>query len=244
MKQMLEQMSQKMKQNDKAEMKFKVSANNTGNTRQIAGFDTKEMVLKMEMEGTDKQSGQSGAMVITTDMWIAPGVPGYQEVRAFYKRMAEKINWTPGGNMFMAQPEAAKGMAEVYKEVAKLDGVPVFQTISMGAAVPPGQAGSADQPPKQQQPQQQQQVERPSLGGALGGALGGKFGLGRKKSPPKDEQASSQQPPPASGTATAQGSLLEMTTEMSGFSPSAADPSLFAIPSGFKKVETDLKRMK
>ena len=29
-------------------------------------------------------------MVITTDMWIAPGVPGYQEVRDFYRRMAEK----------------------------------------------------------------------------------------------------------------------------------------------------------
>src|SRR5260370_6488538 len=133
MKQMLEQMSQKMKHNDKGEMNFKVSADKTGKTRQVAGMDAQEMVLKMEMEGTDKQSGQKGAMVITTDMWIASGVPGYNQVREFYKRMAEKVSWTPGGNMFMANPHAAKGMAEVYKEVAKLEGVPVLQYISMGA---------------------------------------------------------------------------------------------------------------
>src|SRR5215471_14562354 len=55
-----DQMTQKMKQNDKGEMSFKVSANATGKTRQAAGFDAKEMIMKMEMEGTDKQSGQKG----------------------------------------------------------------------------------------------------------------------------------------------------------------------------------------
>ena len=69
-------------------------------------------------------------------MWIAPGIPGYQEVRDFYKRMAEKINWTPGGNMFMQNPQVSQGMAEVYKEASKVDGVPVQQTITMGAAGP------------------------------------------------------------------------------------------------------------
>ena len=127
MKQMMEQMSQKMQKNDKGEMKFKVSANATGKTKQVSGFDAKEMIMKMEMEGTDKESGQKGGMTVTTDMWIASGIPGYQEVRNFYKRMAEKINWTPGGNMFAANPQVSGGMAEVYKEVAKLDGVPVQQ---------------------------------------------------------------------------------------------------------------------
>src|SRR5664280_3364845 len=96
MKQMMEQMSQKAQKGqkgDKGEMKFKVSANATGKSKQVAGFEAKEMVMKMEMEmeATDKDSGQSqkGGMTVTTDMWIAPGVPGYQEVRDFHKRMAE-----------------------------------------------------------------------------------------------------------------------------------------------------------
>ena len=243
-KQMLDQMSQKMKQNDQAQMNFKVSGGPTGKTKQVASFDTKEMLLKMEMEGTDKESGQKGGMVITTDMWVASGVPGYSEVRDFYKRMSEKINWTPGGNMFMSQPQAAQGMAEVYKEIAKLDGVPVQQFISMGAQGQPGAApadGSAPAAQPQQQQQQQSQADRPSLGGALGGALGGRFGLGKKKSQSSDQpaQSSSSSQPPAGSSA---GSLLEMTTELSSFSANAVDDSQFAVPSGFKKVEPDVKR--
>src|SRR5664280_1356482 len=131
MKQMMEQMSQKAQKSqksqkgDQAEMKFKVSANATGKSKQVAGLEAKEMILKMEMEGTDKESGQKGGMTVTTDMWIAPGVPGYQEVRDFQKRMAEKLNWTPGGNMFMSDPKVSEGMAEVAREAAKMDGMPV-----------------------------------------------------------------------------------------------------------------------
>src|SRR5262245_48746138 len=48
MKQALERMAQKMKQNDKGDLNFKVSGNSTGKTRQVAGFDAKEMLMKME----------------------------------------------------------------------------------------------------------------------------------------------------------------------------------------------------
>jgi hypothetical protein len=251
MKQLMEQMAQKMQKNDKGEMKFKVSAKATDKTKQVAGFEAKEMILKMEMEGTDKESGAKGGMNITTDMWIASGVPGYQEVRDFHKRMAEKLNWTPGGNMFMANPQVSQGMAEVYKEMAKLDGVPVQQFITMGGTGQPAPADGSAPPPQQQQ--QQQPQEKPSVGGALGGALGGKFGglggFGRKK-PPADKPADAPANAPANAPAGdsqpsgTPGALLEMTTEMTNFSANTADPSLFEIPAGFKKVDSDLKKMK
>ena len=225
MKQNLEQMQQRMKKNDKGEMSFKVEANATGKTKQVAGFDCKEMILTMTMESTDEKSGQKGAMVVTTDMWIAPGISGYQEVRDFYRRMSEKLAWTPGGNMFMANPDAAKGMAEVYKEVAKLDGVPVQQLISMGGQ---GEAAGG----AQSQQQQQQPAQRPSLGGLLGGRLG----VGSKKN------SSDAPPPDSSGTAAGPGSLLQMTTELSAFSPAPVDDAQFAIPAGFKQVEPDTRR--
>jgi hypothetical protein len=246
MKQALEQMSQKMKekQKDGAEMKFKVSANATGKTKQAAGFDAKEMILKMEMEGTDQKSGQKGGMTMTSDMWIAQGVPGYQEVRDFYRRMSEKLNWTPGGNMFMANPDVSKGMAEVYKEVAKLDGVPVEQYISMGVAgqEPPAD-GSAPPPQQQRQAEPQQSAPPTSVGSAIGGALGGRFGLGKKKKdadPPPAQSAGNTNSAPAS----AGGSLLEMKTVSSGFNTGSVDSSLFEAPAGFKKVESDLKKMR
>jgi hypothetical protein len=235
MKQMIEQMSQKMKQNDKGEMTFKVSASATGKNKQVAGFDAREMILTMEMEAKDKESGQKGGMTVITDMWIAPAVAGYQEVRDFYKRMAEKINWTPGGNMFMqnpqVSPQVSQGMAEVYKEVAKVDGVPVMQTITMGApgSVAPAD-GSAPPPP-------QPAAERPSIGGALGGALGGRFGRKKTSSDQPAAPANSQ----GSG-GQASGSLLEMTTELSGFSSNPVDAGQFAVPAGFKKVESETKK--
>jgi hypothetical protein len=34
-------------------------------------------------------------------------------------------------------------------------------------------------------------------------------------------------------------SLLEMTTELSGFSTTPADPSRFEVPAGFRQVESD-----
>src|ERR1017187_9890675 len=229
MKQMMEQMSekaqksQKREKGDQPEMKFKVSATATGKSKQVAGLEAKEMVMKMEMEmeATDKDSGKSqkGGMTVTTDMWIARGVPGYGEVRDFHKRMAEKINWNPGGIMFMSDPKVSQGMAEVYKEVAKLDGMPVQQNISMGMAGQPGAAEGGAAPAQQQQSQpqaQQQPAPQPSVGGALGSALGGGSGPGGKK--PADKQPSRDNPPASGGQASsgsgAPGSLLEMTTEL------------------------------
>ena len=36
--------------------------------------------------------------------------------------------------------------------------------------------------------------------------------------------------------------MMEMTTEMSGFSSAAVDPSKFAPPSGFKKVDSEMQK--
>jgi hypothetical protein len=254
MQQMMEQISQKTQKHkgDQGEMKFKVSAKATGKSKQVAGLEAKEMILKMEMEmeATDKDSGktQKGGTTITTDMWVASGVPGYGEVRDFQKRMAKRLNWNPGGNMFMSDPQVAKGMAEVANEIGKLDGMPVLQMISMGMAGQPDGAGGPEggAPQQQQQQPQAQPQERPSVGGALGGALGGRFGLGRKKPAPKDDAAANQ--PSASGGqgsgSGAPGSLLEMTTELSSFSSNAVDPSTFEVPAGFKKVDSAAKKMK
>jgi hypothetical protein len=234
MKQALDQMSKKMEKQKESgpQAEFKVSVDSTGNTKQIAGHEAKEAILKMEMQTTDAKSGQQGSMTITSDMWLAADVAGYAQVRDFYRRMAEKIDWSPSGNMFMSQPSVAKGMAGLTKEMAKLEGVPVLQTMTMGGAGQPGaepSGGQASAP-------QQQQAQPPSLGGALSG-LGGRFGLGKKKSEPKQDE-----PPAQAGNAGTPGSLLETRTEMSDFSTNPVDDSQFAVPAGFKKVESDLTK--
>jgi hypothetical protein len=115
----------------------------------------------------------------------------------------------------------------------------------MGAAGQPGAAGAAGQSGEGSAApaQQQQSAPPPSIGGALGGALGGRFGLGRKK--PAEQPAASANTPASGGQASgAPGSLLEMTTEMSNFSANAVDASLFEVPAGFKKIDSELKKIK
>ena len=236
MKQMLEQMSQSMKSSpeaQKADVQFKVSAKDTGEKKTISGFDTHEMILTIEMEGTDQQTGNKGGMVTSSDMWIAPKVAGYNEIADFHKRMAQKLDWTPGSmGMMGSRPDMQKGMAQLAKESSKLNGMPVLQTVKMGFHAEGQQQGG--QPAAQQQQQQDQQAEKPSLGGLLGGKLGG---FGRKKKSQDDSAPDSGTQPQNSGDAS--GSLMEMTTEMSGFSSAPFDGSKFEIPAGFKQVEPE-----
>ena len=239
MKQALENLAKKMKKDQNADMKMKVSADATGKTKEINGYNAKEIMMKIAMEMTDPKSKQNGSMVVYTDLWIAENIAGYSEVADFYKKMSAQLNWAPGGSMFMQQPEVAKGVAEAFKEVSKLNGAPVFQKMSMG---PEGmQPPSSDGPtPAAAQEQKPKASAGSVLGGALGSRLGGLGGLGRKKQqqepPPQEQPAGQQQQQPT-------GSMIEMETQYSDFA-TTADASLFDIPAAFKKVDSEMKKIK
>jgi hypothetical protein len=147
--------------------------------------------------------------------------------------------------MAQGRSEMMRGMADLQKEAAKLDGVPVYQVTKFtiqGATVPEGQE------PPQEQPRQQPQVEqpeKPSVGGALG-RLGGRLGgLGRRRkaepeAAPPPKAAPEQGAAPPQGEASA--ALMEITTELTSFSNAAIDPSKLEVPAGFKQVESEMLR--
>lgn len=252
MKQAMENAAQKARErgagknaDSNVDMKFKVDAKPTGQTKQISGLDAKEMIITMTMEGQDQSSGQKGAMVVNIDAWMAPAVPGYDEVRAFHKRMAEKLAFDMGslGGLGMGQPQISRGMAESAKELAKMDGIPVQEVVSM-TGQGEGQPGQASGGPAMQEQQQQQGSSGNSglgrLGGGLGGLAGGLGGLGRKK----NQQQQQQQPDANASQSQTQttGSLMEMTITMSGFSSGPVDASKFEVPAGFKQTQSALER--
>jgi hypothetical protein len=245
----MEQMSQKVADKSKEQngnMTFKASVKETGEKKQVSGFDTKEVVLTIDMEMTDEKSGNKGNMKMISDMWLAPKVPGYDEVRAFYKRMAEKVAWAPGSNaMAMQRGDMMKGMGELAKESAKLDGVPVQQITKMGVA------GDGAATTQTSSTQRKESTPAPSAGEAIGSALGGRLGglggglggFGRKKKPAAEEQpaqTSTASSTPAASDGSA--SLMEMTTELSNFSTAAVDPSKFDIPAGYKQVDSPMQK--
>jgi len=79
-------------------------------------------------------------------------------------------------------------------------------------------------------------------GAAAGGMLGG-FGRKKKEAPKEEAKPPAEQPPAAAKPEPgAPGTLMEMTTEMTGFSSGAVDATKFAVPAGFKEVEHDMKK--
>ena|SRR5450432_4059006 len=228
MKQAMDEMAQKMQKNSKtqdADLQYDVKLNDTGNTKSINGNMAHETIMTITMQGTDAKSGAKGGIDVTTDMWISPKVAGYEEIRAFYKRMAEKMSWVPGANpLLMSRPGMSEDMARMYKEGSKMDGMPVLEIIKMGGNMQgmPQQDSQASQ-----QPPQQSSAPPTSISGALGGMLAGRMAK-RKKDDASPADSSS-----------ASGSLMEMTMEVTSYSSADADPAMFDVPSGFTKVEED-----
>ncbi len=246
-KEMMEQMAQKAQSNkpDTANLDFAVDVKDTGQTRSFLGKEAHEMLMTLKMQGTDAKTGNKGGIDMVVDMWLAAGIPGSDEMRDFQRRMAEKMSWAPGANpMMMNQPQMARGMAELYKQRGKLDGIPVYEVVKMNGnaeGMPDAQAAGSQSSDSRRQ---SSEAPPPSVSDAIGSALGGRLGIGgfgRKKKPqdqPKDqpkENASSEQ---SGGRQSASGSLMEMTMEVTSFS-SSVDSSKFDVPAGFNKVEED-----
>lgn len=238
------------------DMQFKVNVRNTGANKQVSGLSTNESILTMQMEGTDKTSGQKGAFAMTNDMWLTPDIPGYDEMREFNKKLAVKMGQMfTGGSMSSAlstmQPGAAQGVSDMAKEVSKLKGIPIEQVMRMGATAngePLPAASEAPLPPSPSGPELPSagDVAKESAASAIQSKLGG-FGLGglggfghkKKATPPPDDSANTQTSQQAAQTANV---LMESKTDLTSFSTAPIDPAKFSVPAGFKQVQ--LQQMK
>lgn len=220
------------------DIQMKPSVKETGQTRDINGVAARQFVVTIEFEGTNPDTKERGVfMTFISDTWVGPAVTGYSEVKSFYERMAQKLAWMPGMVPMAGGAETSRAMAAAYQEFAKMDGVPLLQVSKM--AMGPAADAQSGQPAAAQpaQPQQQQQAEAPKgIGGALGRLGGGRFGLGRRRQqeeqPAQQQQQQQQQPggPP---------SMMELTTELSGFSANAVADSTFEVPAGFRQVDSE-----
>jgi len=236
------------------DVKFQVHVRNTGATKEVAGLSAEESILTMAMDATDKTSGQTGSIAITNDLWLAPEIPGYDEIKDFYRRYAEKMkvvfNGAVNPAMFAQYPGAGQGMADMVKEMSKLKGTPVLQVMRMGTTAngaPLPAASEAPLPPPGASPampsagdvakdaaQQSATSAIASRMGSLGGLAGGLGGFGHKKK--KADQAPAAAPEEAQAATATAAVLIESNTQLTGFSQAAADESMFAIPTGYKQV--------
>ena len=216
----MKEMMQRMSQSKSGQGDFKVSAKETGQSKQIGSFTAKELVMTVEFDAKDPASGKATRMTMTNNIWLAPNVPGSGELRAFHEKMAAKVSWAQGGDIGPGGAEMARGMAEIQKQVAKADGVPVLTVVKTtgsvdGQAMPQltaeqqaqlsdaqKQADAAMAQAREDQAKSAQDApdgrSKSAIAGALGGRLPGGFGgFGRKKKSAEPPPQASTPPPPA-----------------------------------------------
>jgi hypothetical protein len=223
------------------DLSFQVKVRNTGAMKDVAGVNASEAILSMAMDATDKKSGEKGSLAITNDMWLAPEISGYEEVREFQQRFAAKLGTVFSESinpaMLASQPGAGKAMADMVKEMSKLKGIPVLQVMRMGTTVngdPLPAASEAPLPPSNSTEMPSAgQVAKDSATSAITSSLGlgGLGGFGHKKK--AADPAPATEAPATEGPAV----LVESNTQMSGFSQAAVADSQFSIPPGYKQVE-------
>jgi hypothetical protein len=227
----------------------KVHSEETGATRTILALPTKEVKWQIEMqfESTDpkvQQQAQGASMTMNSDAWLAPSVPGYDEMRQFYVRMAKQLDWLPGtmGNMAGMNAQMGPAMQEFQKNLVAVKGMPLLQNVSFGmtsTAVPQNQttASQPSQPPPPQQSDDRGSVPT-STGDAISKGVSSVFsGFGKKKKQHDQDTADSSNSAQQSGSAS--GALMEMQIEVTQYSNSSVDGGLFDIPVGYTQVQQD-----
>jgi len=193
--------------------KIQVSAGS--GSKKLLNYTAKEMKVRVDMlmQSTDpKAQGQSANMWVSSDAFIAP-VKGYEEMKRFYVRMAKELDWVPGA-IFGANPQISPAMVEYRKTAANLNGMPLLSMVSVGMAGQPGApAASAD--------------NQKNSGNPITHGIGGIFSKKKKDDTQDDSSANS---------ASAPGSMMDTTIEVTSVSTSAVDASLFQIPQGYKQI--------
>jgi hypothetical protein len=258
-------------QQSDASLNLDIQVKDGNQRRQIREFDTKLMKLILTTKVTDQKSGQTMNMEMANDFWLAKGVPGYEEVRAFQRRYAEKLGMDMQmiglSRMMGSQPGMADAMAKMAREASKLDGVPVLTVTRMGGPGGPGMppeaaqsgSGQANMPNlgdaasreanNQARSEASNQASRAAggrfggLAGSTAGSLMGGFGRKKKQQQQEEPAPTPQAAPAPAAAAPATNYMMEVTSELTSYSSGPVDGSKFQVPAGFKQVDHDMKKM-
>lgn len=186
------------------QLDFDVDVKETGQTKTIAGQNAREVVLTIAMRERGRKLEESGGLVMTSTMWLAPRVAALDEVTDFNMKFYKAAFGGVFSGMDAQQMNAASVMLpglgrlaeRMAAERAKLQGTPLMTTTVFEGVKSAEQMKSAPA----------------STGGGLGGMLARRMNRG-----------ASQQRTTA----------LTTTTETLSIATTATDADV-ALPAGFK----------
>ncbi len=201
------------------EVEVDFDVKNTGATRSINGFDTKQAVITITVREKGKTLDQTGGMVMITDLWLAPNAPSSKDLAAFDMKYAEKlygpmVTGASAQDMAMAlamYPQIKPALDKMKAEGGKIDGTAILTTMTM-EAVPPGAANTTAAAPAPAEP------AKKGLGGMLGGL---------KKMAEQQKAADPNAKPQRAMILTTSIEVLKLTPDV--------DAASVALPAGFRE---------
>jgi hypothetical protein len=209
----------------KKEYEVDFSVTESGRTRQIAGYDTKESIATVTVREKGKTLEEAGGLIMETALWMAPEIQALNELQAFRIRYAQQVY---GPVMTEAAPTMAQAMAmypmmkdamtRFQAEGQKLAGTALYTEMKFQLQAPPQSA----QDQQQHEAQKREGPPPTSVGGLLGG-------IGRRMARKKPDEKKDD-PNAAAGRAT----VLTTTSETLQVQTSVTDADV-ALPAGFKQ---------
>ncbi len=205
-------------------MAIDVSTKETGEKKQINGFDCHEVVTTVTMHEDGKTLEEAGGMVLTNDAWMTAPIAAMKEVQAFNRRFFESVSGTSmeeaGQQMATAMamyPGLKDALGRVHTEGARGNGTPISTVLTVAAVQSPEQAT-----------EQASQEQDASSGGGLGGMLARR--LMKKKEKEKEKQQEEQKGAETPGRSTIMTTMVDVLSVATDVPEDAV-----AIPAGFKE---------
>src|SRR5688572_15328860 len=84
--------SEQPSKSDGKELEVDYDVKNTGQTKVINGFDTRQVIATITVREKGKKIEESGGIVMTVDTWLSKSAPTTKEVMDFDRRYYEKLN--------------------------------------------------------------------------------------------------------------------------------------------------------
>jgi hypothetical protein len=209
------------------EMEIDFSVKETGQKKNINGFDTHEAIMTIALREKGKTLEQGGGLVIASDIWLAPRIAAMREIAEFELRYAKQLAGPMMAGASAEEMAAAlamypmlqEGLARMRTEGAKLEGTAILTTTTVESVK------SAEQLASEQKQQAEPDNSRSGASGGVGGLVGG---LARRAAQRRQNNDQVQNTTPGRSTfMTTTNEVLKVSTDVS-----AAD---VAIPEGFKE---------
>jgi len=183
----------------------------TGQKKQIAGYDAKNTVVTITVREKGRTLDEAGGVVMTNDMWLGPAIPQLKELYDFEIKYAKQLQGPEAAAISAEQmaamlamfPLIGKATDRMQKDAGKLAGTPLETTTTFEAVRSKDQLIEA-----------QESSAKSSSGGGIGGLLAKKM---IKKEEPKARTI----------IATTHHEVLEVSMSVA--------PADLAIPADFKE---------